>query len=322
MKCKKVLVCGGTGFIGRNVLEHFSSKQGFTIVATHLNRRPPKHYDNVTWVKCDLRDPVQVKKIMNGIDVVLQFAATTSGAKDIITTPHMHVTDNAVMNSLLLSEAYENCVEHFLFPSCTTMYQKSEKALKETDFNPSDEILPFYFGSGHTKVYLENMCKFYAGLGKTKFTVIRHSNIYGPYDKYDLERSHVFGATVTKIMNSSDGKVRVWGSGEESRDLLFVEDFLEFIDAVIEKQEKNFELYNVGLGKATKIKNLVSRMIQLSNKVLEIEYDLSQPTIPTSLYLDCGKAQKDLGWKPRHSLDEGIKKTLSWYRKEIQNDKN
>ena len=66
---------------------------------------------------------------MDGV-IVLQFAATTSGAKDITTKPFIHVTDNAVMNSLFLRSAYENNVEHFVFPSCTVMYQPSEKALQ------------------------------------------------------------------------------------------------------------------------------------------------------------------------------------------------
>ena len=92
------------------------------------------------------------------------------------------------------------------------------------------------------------MCQFYSRLGKTKHTVIRHSNMYGPYDKYDLEKSHVFGATVTKVMESKDGKVNVWGTGEEKRDLLYVEDLVDFIDTALNNQSSPYELFNVGLG--------------------------------------------------------------------------
>ena len=66
------------------------------------------------------------------------------------------------------------------------------------------------------------MCEFYSNLSKTKYTVIRHSNIYGPYDKFDLEKSHVFGATLTKVMNGKE-RVTVWGTGREGRDLLYIE---------------------------------------------------------------------------------------------------
>tara|TARA_R100000664_G_C2748090_1_gene135548 strand:- start:618 stop:1571 length:954 start_codon:yes stop_codon:yes gene_type:complete len=314
---KTMLVCGATGFIGNNLLEYYN-KQEYKIRATYFRRPALKEkFPHVDWVKCDLRDPHQVKEVVKGVDIVLQFAATSTGAKDIVSKPYIHVTDNALMNSILLRESFENNVEHFIFPSCTVMYQKSPIALKETDYNPSDEILPFYYGAGHTKVYLENMCKFYARLGKTKHTVIRHSNIYGPHDKYDLEKSHVTGATITKVMSSKTGKVVVWGKGEESRDLLYVEDLIEFIDLAIKKQKEDYELFNVGLGKAITIKDLVKKVVECSGQNLSIEHDLTKPTLPTSLFLDCSRAKEKLGWQPSHSLEEGIKKSIEWYRKNI-----
>ena len=313
---KRMLICGGTGFIGRNLLDFYANK-GYAIRATHFNRPPVDGYEGVEWVKCDLRDPAQVRSVLDGVDIVMQFAATTTGAKDIVSKPYIHVTDNAVMNSLLLRESFEQGVEHFMFPSCTIMYQKSESALREDDFNPSDEIQSFYYGAGHTKVYLENMCKFNSNFEKTKHTVLRHSNIYGPHDKYDLEKSHVTGATITKVMNSGDGIVRVWGTGEEKRDLLYVEDLISFIDLSLNKQEKYFELFNVGLGQGIKIKDLVKKVIQCSGKELKITHDLTKPTLPTSLFLDCQKAKDILGWQPSHSLEEGLTKTIQWYKENI-----
>ena len=194
------------------------------------------------------------------------------------------------------------------------MYQKSEVAIKESDFNPSEEILPFYFGAGYTKIYLEKMCEFYSRLGKTKHTVIRHSNMYGPHDKYDLEKSHVFGATITKVMTSEDGKINVWGTGEEARDLLYIEDLVHFIDIAINKQTTPYELFNIGLGQGIKIKDLVYKIVEHSGRGLEIVHDLLKPTIPTSLYLDCTRAKEILGWAPKYTLDEGIIKTIDWYK--------
>jgi len=314
---KKILICGATGFIGRNLLDFYYKQGKYDIRATHFRRPVVKGYNGVEWINCDLRNPEHVSSALSGIDIVLQFAATTTGARDIISKPYIHVTDNAVMNSLLLREAFEKKIEHFVFPSCTIMYQKSETAINEEDFNPSDEILSFYFGAGNTKVYLEKMCEFYSRIGLTKHTVIRHSNMYGPHDKYDLEKSHVFGATVTKVMTSADRKINVWGTGEEVRDLLFVEDLVRFVNDAIEKQESKFELFNVGLGEGIKIKDLVRKIIDHSGLDLQIVHDLSQPTIPTSLFLDCSKAKKALGWSPSHSLDEGIVKTLMWYRQNV-----
>ena len=316
---KNILICGATGFIGRNLLE-FYNKKDYNITATYFKTeftRPFLEYPNVKWVKCDLRNPDDVKSVMNGIDIVLQFAATTSRANDIVNRPYIHVTDNAVMNSLILRECYEQNVEHIIFPSCTVMYQPADYAQKETDWNAQDEIFPTYFGVGNTKVYIEKMCEFFSRLGKTKHTVLRHSNMYGPHDKYDLEKSHVFGATITKVMTNKDGILNVWGTGEGGRDLLHVDDLVNFVDLSINKQESNYELFNVGLGKATKIIDLIKKIIKHSGKELKIEHDLSKPTIPTSLFLDCSKAKKLLGWEPSIDIDDGIIKTIDWYKNNL-----
>ena len=316
---KNILICGATGFIGRNLLE-FYNKKDYNITATYFKTeftRPFLEYPNVKWVKCDLRNPDDVKSVMNGIDIVLQFAATTSGANDIVNRPYIHVTDNAVMNSLILRECYEQNVEHIIFPSCTVMYQPADYAQKESDWNAQDEIFPTYFGVGNTKVYIEKMCEFFSRLGRTKHTVLRHSNMYGPHDKYDLEKSHVFGATITKVMTNKDGVLNVWGTGEGGRDLLHVDDLVNFVDLSINKQESNYELFNVGLGKATKIIDLIKKIIKHSGKELKIEHDLSKPTIPTSLFLDCSKAKKLLGWEPSVDIDDGIIKTIDWYKNNL-----
>ena len=132
------------------------------------------------------------------------------------------------------------------------MYKSSLKPIKENDFNPLKDIEPKYFGVATTKVYNENMCDFFSRLGKTKYTAIRHSNIYGPYDKFDLERSHVFGATVTKVMRAKN-EITIWGKGKEKRDLLYIDDLVKFVELVIKKQKNNFELLNCGIGKAISI---------------------------------------------------------------------
>ena len=313
---RKILLCGATGFIGRNLLEHFYGNPYYSIRAVYHKKEALHEYD-VEWCYADLNNPHDVERAMQGVDIILQFAATTSGAKDITTKPYIHVTDNAVMNSLLLRSAYENGVEHFIFPSCTVMYQPSEEALTEEDFNGNDEIFSKYFGVGNTKVYIENMCDFYSRLGRTKHTVLRHSNIYGPHDKYDLERSHVFGATVTKVMTAED-KVVMWGTGEEKRDLLHVNDLCNFVEFAIQRQKTNYELFNVGLGEAVAVRDLVSKIIAASGKDLKVENDLSKPTIKTSLYLDWTKALREIGWQPQISLDEGIKMTLDWYKENIK----
>jgi len=310
---KKVLICGATGFIGRNMAEYLSGCNNLEVYGTYFCR-PPLDHPNIRSLKVDLTNREQVNDAVKGMDIVIQAAATTSGSKDIVNSPFIHVTDNAVMNSLLFRAAYEQSVSHVIFFSCTVMYQSSDTPLKESDFNADEEMHPNYFGVGWTKVYLEKQCEFYSRLGRTKFTVIRHSNIYGPYDKYDFEHSHVFGATMTKVMKNEDGKIVVWGPGTEKRDLLYVGDLVEFVSLAIKKQKSDFELVNIGSGMVLSINDLVEEIISASEKRILVQHDLSQPNIPTSLHLDISKTERLFGWKPKVSLQEGIRKTMDWYR--------
>lgn len=313
---KRILVCGATGFIGRNMAEHFCRRPEYEVTGVH-NKRPAYELQGLKWVKADLTNPRDVDRVLQGVDIVIQAAATTSGAKDIVTRPYIHATDNAVMNSYLFRSAFENKVGQVIFFSCTVMYPSSDSALREENFNANAAMHPRYFGVGWTKVYVEKMCEFYSRLGVTKYTAIRHSNIYGPHDKFDLERSHVFGATVTKVLTANDGNVVVWGTGEESRDLLYVADLVDFVERAIRRQQDPFELYNCGYGQAIQIKDLVRKVVEKSGRRLSVEHDLSQPTIKTSLFLDCSKAERELGWRRSTPLDEGITETIAWWRANI-----
>ena len=310
---KRVLVCGATGFVGRNVTEALARREDLDV---HAVRFTSSAYGcaNVSWHQADLRLESDVARLVDGVDVVIQAAATTSGARDIVTRPFIHVTDNAVMNSLLFRAAHEKKVGNIIFFSCTVMYPSSDRPLGEADFNANAPLHPRYFGVGWTKIYVEKMCEFYASLGVTRYTAIRHSNIYGPHDKFDLERSHVFGATVTKVMTADDGKITVWGSGEEERDLLYVDDLVDFVTAAMDRQDAPFGLYNCGAGRSVAIKDLVAKIVDGSGRSLRVEHDLSQPTIKTTLSVDCAKAREELGWEPRTSLDDGIARTIDWWR--------
>lgn len=318
---KKLLICGATGFIGRNLVEYYSKQGSYDIYAVYHSKKPYPA-PGVKFVQADLTDKRDVERVMEGMDIVIQAAATTSGANEIVNKPYYHVTDNAVMNSLILRAAFECRIERLLFFSCTVMYQPSEIPLKESDYSESDVIFNNYFGVGWTKVYIEKMCEFYARICDTKFTVLRHSNIYGPYDKYDLQRSHVFGATVTKVMEAEDGaQVVVWGEGKEKRDLLYVDDLVCAVDLAINKQKSKYELVNIGYGKAISIADLVREIIDISGKNLSICFDKTKPTIPTTLCLNCDKAARLFDWHVKTKLTDGISKTIAWYKENVKASK-
>lgn len=314
----KVLVCGATGFIGRNVVERLATRDNMEVVGTYYKTEPDNllaKNSHISLVKVDLTRGSEVNELIRDKDVIIQTAAVTSGSRDIVEKPYIHVTDNAVMNSLIFRACFDNQVKHVVFFSCTTMYPPQEKPVREEDFN--NQIIDKYFGVGWTKVYLEKMCEFYSRISPTRYTAIRHTNIYGPYDKFDLERSHVLGAMITKVMTNKDGRMVVWGDGSERRDLLYISDLVDFVEVVVDSQEDSYELINIGSGSAVSIKELVAKIIEISGRQIEVEYDLTKPTIKFDLTANIDKATNKYHWSPRISLEKGLGKTLAWYKDNI-----
>lgn len=307
---KKVLVCGGSGFIGINVVKFFTNKN-YKIFATYNTKKPKKLYGAI-WIKANLISQKDVKKVIKNCDVLIQCAGVSSGAKNMVTKPFMLTGSNVVMNSLLLKEAVQNKVKHFIFLSCSVMYHHSNKKLKETDYDPRKKLHKVYEGMALTKVYIENMCKFYAERSNTKFSVLRHTNIYGPHDKFENTNAHFMSSAISRS-NYASKKMVVWGSGKEKRDFLYIEDLCSAINSIINKQNTKFDLVNVSYGKAFSVGNIVKRIKTIMGKKYSIFFDKKKPNIKINILIDNSKMIRKYKWKPKFLIENGIKKTVSWY---------
>jgi len=313
---KKILILGASGFIGFNCLLHFANNKKYMhydIVGTYLKNKPKK-IKGVRFIKIDLTDKNMSQSIFKNTEILVQAAACTTGAKDIVSKPFMHVNDNVVMNSFVTKFSHKYKIPRVIIFSCTVMYKSSKKPLREIDFDPKEPMYEKYFGGGWMKVFVEKMSEFYSRFKITKFTLIRHSNIYGPFDKFDLEKSHVFGATINKVSNTKESFLNVWGDGSEKRNFLYISDLILFIDLVLKKQKKYFEIYNLGSDRSISINNLVLNIIKASRKKLKIKNLKNKPTLKTSIEINSSKAKREIGWKQKVSLKEGILKTLNWYK--------
>lgn len=313
MKRKKVLICGASGFIGRNLFEALSKREDLEISGIYYKNNVFPEKSNL--IQADLRSAAQVKEAILEADVLIQAAAVTAGSKAVSQAPHVFITDNVLMNTLLWQAAFEKKIRQVIFMSCTVMYPDWDRPVVESDTVFGDHLHPAYFGGAWVKIFAEKLAQFYSRQGGIRFTVIRHSNIYGPYDKFDLDRAHVFGASVTKVLTAKERKVRVYGSGNAVRDFLYVSDLVDFVEKAMERQKSSFEIFNVGLGKGIMVKNLVQKMVALSGKPLEVVCDAGQLTIENKLVLDISKAKAKMGWEPKTGLEEGIVKTFDWYRR-------
>ncbi|MFO0989000.1 MAG: NAD(P)-dependent oxidoreductase [Alphaproteobacteria bacterium] len=306
---KRIVVCGATGFIGRNLVERLAADPGVELVAVR-HRRPGYDLPGLRWIDADLTRDEGARAAVAGADVVIQAAATTSGAKDIVERPYIHATDNAVMNSLLLRACHEAKVGHFVFFSCSVMYQPSERPVRETDFDLSRPLFPSYVAAGWTKIYVERMCEMYAGFGRLRCTALRHSNVYGPHDKFDLDRSHMLGATVTKAMTAPEGgTLTVWGTSEGGT--YYVGDLVRCVEMVMVRQTTPFALYNVGFGEAVKVRDVVERVIAATGRRRHRARSFAA-SIPFSLALDSSRIGAEIGWR----AEIGLARTIDYWSEE------
>ena len=314
MTKRKVLVCGASGFIGRNLFEHFSKKSDLDVYGTYLsnNRLNEQRSPHPRLWRVNLTDRDHTNAIVSqNFDCIINCAAKTEGSGAY--NAEASIATNTRINLNLIEAAHLHKVKHVIFLSCTVMYPSGDRPLKEDEYDLND-IHPKYFMGARMKVFAEDLCRFYAGLSTTKYTAVRHTNIYGPHDKFDLQRGHVLSATIEKVMKA-DKEIKVWGHGKESRDFLHIQDLIEFIQLAIEKQENNFEIFNVGYGKTYSIKELVRKIVSCSGKDLNIIHDLEKPSIETNMNIDVEKASHLLGWKARIGLSKGLIVTLDWYKK-------
>jgi nucleoside-diphosphate-sugar epimerase len=114
-------------------------------------------------------------------------------------------------------------------------------------------------------------------------------------------------------MTSRDGKVLVWGTGEEARDLIYVDDLVRFVELAVDRQKSPYEMVHVSSGRVVTIRKLVEQVIAASGRSLRIEYDASRPTIKTAFALDNQRAFQRFGWKPEVSFEEGVRHTVRWW---------
>tara|TARA_A100001011_G_C14314489_1_gene847245 strand:+ start:1641 stop:2582 length:942 start_codon:yes stop_codon:yes gene_type:complete len=309
---KKILICGATGFIGKNFLEKFSQNNKYKVFATY-HKKKPFFCKNVKWFKADLRVYNDCQIVTKNIEIILQLAATTSGSNIILKEPYIHVTDNAVMNSYILKAAFHNKIKHFIFTSCTIMYPNSKKKNTEKMVDES-KIYKSYFGAAATKLYIEKICLFFSKISKTKFSIIRHSNIYGPNDKFDIDTGHFIGSSFKKILSKDIKNINIFGSGREKRDYLYIDDLIYFVEKLIKKQTKNFEIFNCSFGKSFSILNVLKKIIKITNSNKTIKH-LKGPNLGIDILVSNQKAKKLLKWKPTISLEKGLRKTFNWYLK-------
>ena len=317
----KVLVAGGTGFIGTNLALRLLS-EGSQVRATLHERSVAINNDDVEYVKADLRSAEECRRAVEGVDYVFMCAANTSGAAVMAATPLVHVTPNVIMNAQILEASYQAGVKKFLFISSSAAYPPTGDRPVREDEMFAGEPYESYYPVAWMKRYAEILCRTYAiKIKETMPTVvIRPSNVYGPYDDFDFRTSHVTAALIRRVVERHS-PLEVWGTGEDVRDLIYIDEFLDGMLAAFNKSGDYMEV-NIASGRGHTVKDVLQTILDVDGySDADVRFDPSKPTMMPVRLVDTEQAERDLGFKARLSLAEGIRRTIEWYR-EYFNESN
>ena len=287
---KRVLVTGASGLIGKNLVDYLSSFN--CALRIHLHKSLPKggFSKKLKVTKGDLCDKKVCLRATKNIDIVIHCAAKSEDAKTIPENPKKLVTENAVMNSYLLDAAHENGVKRFVFISSTTVDHRD-----------------FYRGVADVKQFTEDLCRFYHMKYGMSTLVIRPTNVYGPYDKFD-ERSHVIPALIKRAVDR-ENPFTIWGNGRDQRDFMYIEDFIEKLVEVISSDSGIFHILTIGSGKSHTIRTVADMILHILSHRPKVICNMKKPRMIQFNLPEVGIEANDT------NIYGGLRKTIQWYLK-------
>jgi GDP-L-fucose synthase len=303
---KRVTVTGGAGFLGSYVVEKLRERGCSQIFV-------PRSRDY------DLREKEDVIRMYEDSrpDIVIHLAAVVGGIGANRKYPGKFFYDNAIMGIQLIEYARRFEVEKFVCVGTVCAYPKyTPVPFKEEDLwngYPEETNAPYGLAKKMLLVQLQAYRQQYGFNGIYLLPV----NLYGPRDNFDPEYAHVIPAIIKKCVDAKrEGakKIVAWGTGEASREFLYVEDAAEGILLAAERYNKP-DPVNLGSGEEIKIKDLVYLIKELTGFEGEVEWDASQPDGQPRRRLDTSRAKEEFGFEPKTSLRDGLQRTIEYYEK-------
>ena len=307
---KKVLVTGGSGFIGSHIVRALLDQDAFVRIPIHS--RPINIKDSrIETVPADLTNPGDCLSVMDKIDYVFH-AAGAVGAAGVGDYQLMEgITTNLTLTANTLQSAWAKGVKKVVIFGSSTGYPAYRHPVKEEEMW-LDEPHPSYLGYGWMRRYFEKLGEHVSRQSQCIVVIIRPSAVYGPGDNFMENTSHVIPALIKRAVKGENPYI-VWGSGDEVRDFVHVSDFSRGCLLAMEKCTY-FDPVNIGAGKGNTVREIVALILDaVGYKELSVLFDSTKPaTIPFRM-LDTEKAKRLLGFESQISLENGIRDTVQWY---------
>ena len=301
---KRVVVTGGAGFLGSYVVERLRKRGCKEIFVPRSKEYELREKEAIIGMYEDFKP-----------NIVIHLAAVVGGIGANRKNPGKFFYDNAIMGIQLIEYARRYGIEKFVCVGTVCSYPKyTPVPFKEEDLwngYPEETNAPYGLAKKMLLVQLQAYRQQYGFNGVYLLPV----NLYGPRDNFDPENSHVIPAIIKKCVDAKrrgDNKIVAWGTGEASREFLYVEDAAEGIILAAERYNKP-DPVNLGSGEEIRIKDLVYLIKELVGFEGDIEWDTTKPDGQPRRLLDTTRAQREFGFKAKVSLREGLRKTIDWY---------
>lgn len=299
----KIYVAGHNGLVGR-AIERKLRQEGYTNIVTRTS-------DDL-----DLRRQADVDAFFEQEkpDYVFLAAAKVGGIKANSDYPAQFIYDNLMIETNVLHAAYLHGVKKLLFLGSSCIYPREcPQPIKES-YLLSGSLEPTNDAYAIAKIAGIKMCQSYNRQYGTRFISCMPTNLYGPYDHFDLKNSHVLPALIRKFSEAkAEGRpsVTLWGTGSPKREFLHVDDLADAVLFLMRNYEGD-EHVNIGCGNDLSIFELATLIKNAVGYEGELVFDSSYPDGTPRKLLDISKIQ-NMGWSPKISLQEGIQDTLRWY---------
>jgi len=305
-KNKKVLVAGGFGLIGRQLID-ILLKRGATVSVADLKSVATS---DVEHFQLDLTNYENCLTVCEGVDYAFNLLCAKGSPQAMKERPASHFDPMLLFNTNLMRAARECGVKKYLYSSTLGVYAPSpvfyEDDVWKTHPSENDRF------AGWAKRMGELQAEAYQiEYGWDDISIVRPANTYGPYDDFDSDGSMVVPSLVKKAVTAKD-TLTVWGDGSNIRDFIHSKDVALGMMLVMEKSPGPRYPVNLGSGIGYTIKELVDIILQNSGKDIEVVWDNNRVTGDKKRVLDTARAES-LGFMPTISLEEGIKDTMMWY---------